>query len=93
MAHIVAFRGILYNPKKVSDPSKVIAPPYDVISPEERERLYKRSPYNVVRLILNQEPEPYESVAGLFEAWQKDNVLVRDAAPAIYFLKIGRAHV
>ncbi|OGQ80304.1 MAG: hypothetical protein A3F90_10705 [Deltaproteobacteria bacterium RIFCSPLOWO2_12_FULL_60_19] len=92
MAHIVPFRGILYNPKKVSDPSKVIAPPYDVISPEEQERLYKRSPYNVVRLILNQEPDPYESVARLFESWQQDGILVRDGVPALYFLSHRFAH-
>lgn len=34
MAVIAPFRGILYNPGKVGDMSKVVAPPYDVISPE-----------------------------------------------------------
>ncbi len=87
MAHIAPFRGILYNPKKITDPSKVIAPPYDVITPEEQEKLYRRSPYNVVRLILSQEPEPYESVARLFEEWQQEKILVRDDVPAIYFLR------
>jgi uncharacterized protein (DUF1015 family) len=87
MVQIAPFRGILYNPKKISDPSKVIAPPYDVISPEEQEKLYKRSPYNVVRLILNQEPEPYETVARLFAEWQNEAILVRDEMPAIYFLR------
>src|SRR5689334_18858566 len=87
MADISPFRGILYNGKKVGDLSKVVAPPYDVISPEEQEKLYKRSPYNVVRLILNQGPEPYESVARLFEEWQRDGVLVRDEKPALYFLR------
>ncbi|MGH7831512.1 MAG: DUF1015 family protein, partial [Candidatus Binatia bacterium] len=47
MARIAPFHGILYNPDKVRDLSKVVAPPYDVISPEERERLYRKSPYNV----------------------------------------------
>jgi len=87
MVHIAPFRGILYNQKKIRDLSKVIAPPYDVISPEARERLYKKSPYNVVRLILNQEPDPYESVASLFENWQSEGVLNRDESPAIYYLK------
>ena len=87
MAHIAPFRGILYNPKKVSDPSKVIAPPYDVISAEEQEKLYRRSPYNVVRLILSQDPDPYESVARLFEEWQREGVLARDEKPALYFLR------
>jgi uncharacterized protein (DUF1015 family) len=86
MAHIAPFRGILYNQKKIADPSKVIAPPYDVITPEEQEKLYSRSPYNIVRLILSREPEPYESVARLFDEWQKEGVLTRDEKPAIYFL-------
>src|SRR5215470_15043370 len=87
MADIAPFRGLLYNTKKTGDASKVVAPPHDVISPEEQEKLYKRSPYNVVRLILNQEPEPYESVARLFEEWQREGVLVRDDKPALYFLR------
>ena len=44
MADIAPFRGLLYNTKKVGDASKVVAPPYDVISREEQEKLYKRSP-------------------------------------------------
>jgi uncharacterized protein (DUF1015 family) len=87
MAEIAPFRGLLYNEKKVGGASRVVAPPYDVISREEQEKLYKRSPYNVVRLILNQEPEPYDTVARLFEEWQRDGVLVRDEKPALYFLR------
>jgi uncharacterized protein (DUF1015 family) len=86
MAHIAPFRGILYNLKKIPDLSKVTAPPYDVIAPEEQERLHRKSPYNIVRLILNQEPNPYESVARLFEEWQREEILIRDVVPALYFL-------
>src|ERR1044072_2373144 len=85
MAEIAPFRGLLYNAKKIGELSRVVAPPYDVISREEQEKLYKRSPYNVVRLILNQEPEPYEHVARLFDEWQRDGVLVRNKKPSIYF--------
>ena len=86
MVQIAPFRGILYNRKKIRDLSKVIAPPYDVIAPEEQERLYRKSPYNVVRLILNQEPDPYESVARLFAGWRAEEILLRDERPALYFL-------
>jgi len=86
MVRIAPFRGILYNQKKIRDLSKVIAPPYDVITPEEQERLYRKSPYNVVRLILNQEPNPYESVARLLDGWRTEGIFVRDEAPALYFL-------
>lgn len=86
MVDISPFRGIRYNQKKIRDVSRVIAPPYDVISEEERERLSRRSPYNIVRLILNQEPDSYESVARLFEEWQSEGVFEQDETPAIYFL-------
>ena len=86
MVRIAPFRGILYNRKKIRDLSKVIAPPYDVIAPEEQERLYRKSPYNVVRLILNQEPDPYESVARLLAGWRAEEILLRDERPALYFL-------
>lgn len=86
MTRISPFRGLLYNQKKIRDLSKVIAPPYDIITREEQERLYKRSPHNVVRLILSQEPDPYESVARLFAEWQAEGILLRDAEPALYFL-------
>ncbi|HEX9878599.1 MAG TPA: DUF1015 domain-containing protein, partial [Candidatus Binatia bacterium] len=87
MVHIAPFRGIVYNPKKTRDYSKVVAPPYDIISPEEQEKLYRKSPHNVVRLILNRESDPYEEAARTFSQWQADGTLLRADRPAIYFLK------
>ena len=86
MTLIAPFRGILYNPKKVRDLSKVIAPPYDVITPEEHARLQRRSPYNIVHLDLNHEADSYQGVARLFAEWQAEKILLRDETPAIYFL-------
>ena len=51
MTEIAAFRGILYT-KKAGAPDKLLAPPYDVISDEERARLAALDPHNCVRLIL-----------------------------------------
>jgi uncharacterized protein (DUF1015 family) len=86
MARIAPFRGVFYNQKKIRDLAKVIAPPYDVISRDEQERLYKKSPYNFVRLDLSQEPDAYSAVAQLFEEWQSQGILQRDDTPAIYYL-------
>ena len=55
MAIVVPFKGVLYNPKKIDDFSKVTAPPYDNISPEQQEKYYKNSPHNVIRLILGKQ--------------------------------------
>ncbi len=86
MIHIAPFKGVFYNQKKVRDLAKVIAPPYDVISKEDQDRLYKRSPYNFVRLDLSQEPDLYTAVPQLLETWTNEGVFEQDAAPAIYFM-------
>ena len=62
MPIIKPFRGITYNPDKVNL-TDVVAPPYDVISPEQQAELYHRSPHNVVRLILGREEDRYASGA------------------------------
>ena len=86
MVRIAPFRGVFYNQKKIHDLSKVIAPPYDVISREEQEKLYRKSPYNFVRLDLSQEPDSYSAVAQLLQAWEAQGIFERDRAPAIYSL-------
>ena len=92
MADIQAFRGIRYDLGHVGNLSDVIAPPYDVISPELQDELYKRHPANVVRLILNrQEPgdddeanNRYTRAAKFLKNWQSEGVMFTEANPAIY---------
>jgi uncharacterized protein (DUF1015 family) len=86
MIRITPFRGVFYNQKKFRDLSKVIAPPYDVISKEEQEKLYKKSPHNFIRLDLSQEPDSYPAAAQLLSEWLATEIFERDATPAIYFL-------
>lgn len=85
MPDIKPFRGILYNPSKVSL-ADVVAPPYDVISPELQATLYDANPYNIVRLILGREEDRYSSAAHHFQQWQQEQILVRDERPALYVL-------
>ena len=85
MPEIALIKGILYDPTKVKV-EKVIAPPYDVISPEDREQLEALDPHNCVRLILPQGAgdERYDAAAALLQAWRDEGVLKRDVRPAIY---------
>ena len=46
MADIRAFRGFRFDLGRVGSLSDVVAPPYDVISPEFQQQLYDRSPFN-----------------------------------------------
>ena len=79
------FRGIRYDPRRARL-KDVVAPPYDVISPEYQATLYASHPHNIVRLILGRESDRYAEAAGAFEAWQKEGVLVRDESPSFYLL-------
>lgn len=91
MPDIQAFRGLRYDLGHVGSLSEVVCPPYDVISPDLQEQLYKRHPANFVRLELNRE-EPgddatnnrYARAARFLKNWKSEGVLYRDAEPAIY---------
>src|SRR5579864_2233858 len=80
MARIRPFRALRYD---VPDLSAVVAPPYDVISDEQRAEYLARSPYNVVHLTL---PDSEEEAARDLADWQEQGVLVRDDEPASWWL-------
>ena len=91
MAEIHAFRAFRYDLGRVGALSDVIAPPYDVIDPGLQQQLYNRSPYNVIRLILNKElptdsetDNRYTRSAAQLRDWQAEDILVRDSAHALY---------
>lgn len=87
MPRFEPFRGIRYDVPRL-DPRRVTAPPYDVISPADREALLAESPENVVRVDLPvADPtapaaDPYEVAAELFGRWRAEGVLVDDPEPA-----------
>ena len=88
---VIPFRGLRYNPSKVGDLSNVIAPPYDVIKPEERVALAARHPANIIRLILSQphdddtdDANQYTRAATLMHQWISDGIFTRDATPRYY---------
>ncbi|MBS7338229.1 MAG: DUF1015 domain-containing protein [Thermoguttaceae bacterium] len=91
MPNIQPFQGLRYNLAQVGDLSDVVAPPYDVISPEYQDELYAKHPNNVVRLILNKmNPDDdeannrYTRAARTLKDWKAEGVLQRDDQPALY---------
>lgn len=85
---LTPFRGLRYDPAKVSSLAAVTSPPYDVVDPDGRLRLETGDPHNIVRLILPR-PQPtaesgYRQAARLLAEWQRAGVLVPDRAPALY---------
>jgi uncharacterized protein (DUF1015 family) len=87
MADILPLTPLRYDlPRLPRGLADVVAPPYDVISPAEREELAARDPHNVVRLILpeGEGDTKYGNAARILDGWVKSGVLVRDDAPAFY---------
>lgn len=81
---IEPFAGLLYDSGRAGAPGNVVAPPYDLIDKTRQDALYARSPYNVVRLELNRDPDRYASAARTLGRWLDDGVLKRATRPAIY---------
>lgn len=99
MADIQPLQAIRYDTSVAGSLSDLTAPPYDVISPQQRADLLQRSPHNVVAIDLPQmnaegrlegedgdsgASDPYETAGQLFAQWQADGVLTRDPQPALW---------
>ena len=91
MPHIRPFKGIIYNKKMVRNIASVVAPPYDIIPARLQDGLYRKSPYNIVRLELNRvEPSDtasdnrYTRARSFFESWLKRRIMTQDEKPAFY---------
>jgi Protein of unknown function (DUF1015) len=82
MAAVAPFRAVRYA-GAAGSPTDLVAPPYDAVTREERERLFERSPYNVVRLIL---PESPEAAGRLYRDWLSSGILEREPDPAAWLL-------
>jgi len=77
------FRALRFDEAVAGDLDALVAPPYDVIGPEQREALLQGSPYNVVHLTL---PDSEAEAAAHLAAWHELGVLVEEADPAYWWL-------
>ncbi|MFA5031745.1 MAG: DUF1015 domain-containing protein [bacterium] len=84
MAQIKPFKGIRYNKEKVK-PADVVTQPYDKITPAMQADYYNKNPYNVVKLILNKEKDPYNDAKKHLTEWLQNDILTpQDNNPCIY---------
>ncbi|MGZ4594258.1 MAG: DUF1015 domain-containing protein [Actinomycetes bacterium] len=86
---VFPFRGVRYDPARVSDLAAVTSPPYDVIDSDSVAHLEELDPHNVVRLILprahlDDAHGGYDDAAARLHTWLGDGTLVRDDEPALY---------
>jgi uncharacterized protein (DUF1015 family) len=90
MADVRPFCALRYD-AALADPALTIAPPYDVISPEQQAALYERSAHNIVRIEYGEQrvtdtaaDSRYTRAARDLGTWRAAGVLTRDAAPVVY---------
>ena len=94
MPEVLPFRGVRYAASRAATLSKLIAPPYDVVSPAQREQLAASSPHNVIHLVLGDDrpgdgptDNKYVRAARSFARWLDDGTLHEDGAPGFYPLE------
>ena len=83
MATIRPFRALRFDESRAGPLEALVAPPYDVISAEQRAEYLARNPYNVVHLTL---PGSEEQAARDLAAWRDTGVLVEDEEPSYWWL-------
>ena len=91
MADIRPFNGIRYAPAADLDFGNLIAPPYDVLDQDGKDRLLLRSIRNITQIDLPHMPpkvagpdEVYVNANRQFCAWLSDCVLIQDEQPSLY---------
>ncbi len=95
MAAIAPFRGITYNFHSGQDLSRLITPPYDVISKEEQDGFYQADPHNIIRLILGKRKvgdtdwdNRYTRSANDYMRWESEGIFIRADQPGIYLTSL-----
>jgi len=85
------FKAFRFNAEVVGDVGDCIAPPYDVIDDAQREQLYAKNAYNIIRITKgkataadNDRNNPYTRAADFLSRWIKQGVLKQDPTEAIY---------
>ncbi|MBU1905622.1 MAG: DUF1015 domain-containing protein [Candidatus Omnitrophica bacterium] len=88
MTKIKPFKAIFYNREKIKNPSYVVCPPYDVISPAGQKYYHQLNPYNFIHILLGKDlpnENKYKRAGKLFRNWLKKKILIQEEKPAIYF--------
>ncbi len=84
----------IHYTKAAGDPSRLLAPPYDVIDDDAARTLRELSPYNAVRLILpeGEPPDRYQLAASRLQRWLSEGVLARSEEDAFYLYRQEFSH-
>jgi uncharacterized protein (DUF1015 family) len=90
MAVIRPFQGTRYGPQ-AGEIENLVAPPYDVLSQEERDAYAAKNPHNIVHLTLPEQKSDdrskfvkYARSAAALADWRRQGVLMAEERPVFY---------
>ena len=84
MAEIAPF-GALRFTAQAGEIDKLVCPPYDIISDEQRKAYLSVNAHNIIRLELPREGEdPYAQAGETLRQWLEEGALACDGQPALY---------
>lgn len=85
------FKALRFDAQVVGSVGDCIAPPYDVIDAAQQEQLYRKSPYNIVRITRGKalcgddgEHNQYTRAAEYLTQWMGEGALRMDARESVY---------
>jgi uncharacterized protein (DUF1015 family) len=94
MAEIVPFRAVRYAVTRGRALAHLLAPPYDLVSLEQRDELLRRSPENIMHVTLGEDrpgdgpaANKYVRAGEYWRGWLERGILRRDPTPALYPLE------
>ncbi len=91
MPRFEPFAGLRYDP--VLDLDRLVAPPYDIVGPDERAVLAARHRANAIHVELPVADrtlglDPYGNGKRLLDAWRSEAVLLQEPEPALYLYRM-----
>lgn len=90
MAMVRPFYGLRFT-EQAGDIAQLVAPPYDVISAEDRAKLAAQSPFNTVHVTLPEGDSDdrskfvkYARSAATLADWRREGIMARETEPTLY---------
>ena len=83
MTEILPIKAWRYNPNLNSQIEALTSPLFDVVSPKQREALYRHE-YNSIHLSVPKGDHPAAEAKQTLEKWKKEEIILQDKLPGIY---------
>lgn len=84
MAEVKPFKALRFDIENAGSIDKLVCPPYDIISEEQRRAYLAENENNIIRLELPRGDNPYEQAQKTLEKWIADGILKQDEQDSVY---------